>query len=242
VTRPKKNAASVAIGDDHGLWSGVWRIWSHKHDVYVAVRSLVGEFKTSLHLAGDPGRAFRSGFVTEAQSAHFRGPGDRVVSATERPSEQVPGGLLICQIIFPDSGLESYSPTYELPKALRRVSRPPNGHVVYVSVVLTAQSVITDGPRFADRPTQVLFSWRLVDGRTLWIVAHDAAMTEENVGVVEAARKAVPASLDPRQLQASADPPPGALRAFLELNSTDGVKRMIDISAAFLRRVGKENT
>jgi hypothetical protein len=39
----------------------------------------------------------------------------------------------------------------------------------------------------------------------------------------------------PKQLGASGDAPPGALRAFLELNSTDGVKRMIDISAAFLR-------
>jgi hypothetical protein len=236
MPKPGKHKVYVAIAKGNKLLSGLWRIWSHKQDVYVAIRSLGGTFKTSLHLAGAPNRAFRSAFVTEAQSARFRGPGDRVVRAWQRPSAQVPGGVLLCQIIFPDSTLASYLPKYEVPDGLVRLSPPPERHATYVSIVQTELGIATKGPQFADRPTDVLASWPLPDGSTLWVVVHNARMTESSMGVIERARTDMRERVTAQQLEDSPGAPASELRAFFELNSPDGVARMLDISAEFLRR------
>jgi hypothetical protein len=43
------NTRRFAIGVPDGLNSSRWRFWTNKNDIYVAVRSLAGDIKTSLH-------------------------------------------------------------------------------------------------------------------------------------------------------------------------------------------------
>jgi len=56
--------------------------------------------------------------------------------------------------------------------------------VIYVSVVETEAGVNTEGPKFADQPTGVIASWEADTGSTLWIVAHEAPLTKENIAVL----------------------------------------------------------
>ncbi len=226
--------ARVAVVDDLDcLLSSIWRIWSSGNDVYIAVRSLGGIFKTSLHASGQ----YRHAFVNTSEAERFLPPGrDRAVVKWTRPDQQVPGGTLLFQVVIPEPGLASYLPHYALPRDLTRLARPPVNHVIYVSVVETESGTTTEGPKFADQPTEVIASWKADTGTTLWVVAHQARLTEENIAVLVQAREAMRLNISKAILQDRNDATPSELRSFLLLNSPDGVGRVLDISAEFLRR------
>jgi hypothetical protein len=230
----KANVARVAVADDSGcLLSSIWRIWSSGNDVYIAVRSLGGIFKTSLHASGQ----YRHAFVNTSEAERFLPPGrDRAVLKWTRPDQQVPSGTLLFQVVIPESGLASYLPHYEIPKDLTRLAQPPVNHVTYVSVVETEAGVNTEGPKFADQPTDVIASWAADTGTRLWTVAHQAPLTEENIAVLAQARAAMRLKWNKDILRDRKDEPPSELRSFLLLKSPDGVGRVLDISAEFLRR------
>jgi hypothetical protein len=231
--KPRARVAQFAVVDDSGrLLSSVWRVWSHGSHVYAAVRGLTGQFKTSLHAGGRS----RHAFVTDAAAERFREPGlDRAVLKWHRPDAQVPGATLLLQILMPEPGLAAYLPRYELPPTLIRLSRPPTNHVIYVSVVETARAVSTEGPRFANHPTAVLTSWRTSDGTVIWIVTHDAPLTEGNLSQLSHIEQLVTAAVDPAVLDDAPGGPPSELRGFLLLDATDGVGRVIDLSMEFVR-------
>lgn len=230
-----KNGQVVRVGvvnNDGRLCSSIWRIWMHRFDLYVAVRSLSGRFKTSLHKSGK----FRHAFVTEEESEKFRGAGgDRAVHKWDRPSEQIAGGTLLFQVIIPEAGLAVYRPTYKLPKGLISLSRPFRDHVIYISAVETAAGVTTAGPRFADRPTTVLASWPIPDGRTLWLVSHDAIITNENLQVLRHIEELLEQSAQVGKLKEALDNDASELRGFFLMNSADGVGRVLDLSVDFHR-------
>ena len=222
----RKNAIRLAVtGDEGQLLSSVWRIWLHGDDVYVAVRSLAGSFKTSLHRSGK----FRHAFVTDSEAERFRGVGkDRAVHKWSRPAEQIPGGTLLFQIVIPEPGLHLYSAAYKIPAGLVQIDKPPKNHVTYVSTVETDKAVVTTGPVFADQPTRVLASWRTRDDRTIWIVSHAAMLTEDNLRTLDQIR----VLLKHRNVTEKVKAPSsyaGEVRGFFLMKSPDGVGRVLDL-------------
>ena len=233
VVKAAELVARFAVVDDGGhLLSSVWRVWTHNRHIYAAVRNLAGEFKTSLHTSG----LSRHAFVTQEAAQPFLGPGrDRATLKWRRPDPQVPGGTLLLQIIIPEPGLAPSFPGYKIPRALIQLRPPPTNHVIYVSVVETAADVLTQGPRFADRPTQTLVSQRMPEGTTLWVVAHDAALSEDNLKQLDNAKQLAAMAIDPTLLPAKSGDQPSHLRGFFVLAPGDGVGRLIDLSMEFVR-------
>jgi hypothetical protein len=231
--KAKAAVARFAVVDDQGrLLSSVWRVWSHGRDVYAAVRKLAVEFRTSLHASGRS----RHAFVTDEAAGRFQEPGrDRATLKWRRPDQQVPGGTLLLQIIIPEPGLAAHLSRYELPRELIQLKPPPPNCVIYVSVVETAPDVTTEGPRFADRPTQVLSSWRTPDDTVIWVVAHDASLTEDNVKALRQVEQLATAAVDRAVLPAKSEEQPSELHGFVILNTADGVGRLIDLSMEFVR-------
>jgi hypothetical protein len=143
----------------------------------------------------------RHAFATDEAAQRFLQPGrDRATVKWERPNPQVPGGTLLLQIIFPEPGLGAYLTHYELPAGLVWLKPPPEDYVLYVSIVETAAGVVTDGPRFAGRPTLTLSSWPTSSETTVWVVAHDAPLTQDNFRALEDARRRTIAAVDPAVL------------------------------------------
>jgi hypothetical protein len=235
--RVKSTASAIrfAVVDDQGrLLSSVWRVWSHNRDVYSAVRNIAGKFKTSLHASG----CSRHAFVTDEVAQRFQKAGrDRATLKWRRPNQQVPGGTLLLQIIIPEPGLAPSFPGYKIPSAMIHLKPPPANHAIYVSVVETAAGAVTHGPRFADRPTETLASWRMPEGTTLWVVAHDALLSEGNLKALDHAKQLVTTAVNPAVLPAGSDSQPSDLRGFLVLATGDGVGRLIDLSMEFVRHM-----
>ena len=229
----EKGVARFAVVDDRGrLLSSVWRVWSHGAHVYAADRGLTGEFKTSLHAGGRS----RHAFVTNAAAERFREPGlDRAILKWNRPDLQVTGATLLLQILMPEPGLAAYLPRYDLPPTLIRLSRPAANHVIYVSVVETARGLTPEGPRFANRPTAVLTSWRTSEETMIWVVDHDEPLTEANLSQLSHIEQELTAAVDPAMLDDAPVKSSSELRGFLLVDPTDGVGRVIDLSMEFLR-------
>jgi hypothetical protein len=229
-----KQVVRFAVVDDQGCpLSSIWRIWSSGGETYIAVRSLANEFKTSLHKSGK----YRHAFVNQGASDRFRTPGvDRAVHKWERPAEHVPGAALLFQVVLPEPGLAAYLPSYQLPDSLFRLTRPAPGRVLYVSVVESAPGVETKGPTFADQPTTVISAWPMPSGETVWVVSHDAPMTDDNTRSLQELKKMIQGATSTANLLDAVGEPRSELRGFFLLSSPDGVGRVVDLSLEFLRR------
>jgi hypothetical protein len=227
----KDPALRIAVVDDDRLLSSVWRVWSNGDDVYVAVRSVAGEFKTSLHASGK----FRHAFVTDAASARLRGPDkDRATSKWTRQAEQVPGGTLLMQIIIPGAGLGGYLPKYDFPAELVPLEPCGEDGVIYVSIVQTAPGVQTEGPTFP-APTKALSSWQLPSGSTIWVTAHAAKLLPGNREALNQIKQFARSKAEPTVLVDREGEPPSELRGFVILRASDGVGQVMDLSMEFLR-------
>jgi hypothetical protein len=90
----------VVVGQDFGLRSMSWRIWSHRNEIYVPPRSLASEIKTSLHSSG----RFRHPFTEQARSG-FAPDGDRAWFKWSEPEEFVAGARHLLEIVIPTDDL-----------------------------------------------------------------------------------------------------------------------------------------
>jgi len=67
-----KHNLRFALRKPDRLISSIWRIWTNKNDIYVGVRSLAGDVKTSLHWTGDCQTSFTSQFIEGEKGSAFR--------------------------------------------------------------------------------------------------------------------------------------------------------------------------
>ncbi|MEU0872611.1 hypothetical protein [Nocardia brasiliensis] len=173
-----------------GCRSGVWRIWSdaksNKSDVYVAIRTLAGYQKWSLHETGD----WRFQWVTEARAEEFTASSDRIIDRWEQPAEVgttgMTKGLAIwvrdCDIVPIDNDDDpSHAQVQWLPT-------PPSGHAVGLQVV-----VARPGQGAVGLGGAIPFDgFTLADGRVvLALMLHRQTTEEVNTAVREAQRAAL---------------------------------------------------
>lgn len=233
-----KQVIRLGVLDGQVALSSVWRIWRSKRDIYVAIRSIAGRFKTSLHGSG----LFRHAFVSTDEAARFRAPGlDRAVVKWTRGSNQVPGGTLLFQIIIPGLGLEGRVFNYPPPSNLVTLDRPGPDQSLYVSVVETSPGAVTSGPRMADQPTRTLARWQTEEGSVVWAVSHMSCLLEGCrlyiQQVHDRARLAMRSGDRFAIHDASGDEhEPSELRGFVLLRPSDNVGQILDLNFEFLRR------
>jgi len=104
ASSPSSNRSTVrfAVGKPEGPRSTVWRLWTHKNEVYISAWSLASDVKISLHSSGD----WREALTTEhaAKGSPFVAPGqDRTIDKWQRPAEFVAGATKAFMIVVPSS-------------------------------------------------------------------------------------------------------------------------------------------
>jgi hypothetical protein len=164
-----KGAVRVAVGQDFGKRSNVWRIWTTRDEIYVAARSLAGEIKTSLHSSG----LFRHAFTSQSTS-QFVPDGDRAWFKWNEPATSPQGARLILEIVIPTDELTA--PTAEPPatdKAKIVLLDPaPAGEMTVISSLITDPGV--EVHRFpvpeTNPPAALIAAWPLLTRGTLWVV------------------------------------------------------------------------
>ena len=179
------NALRVAAGTDFGPRSGVWRIWSQGDEIYIAMRSIASEFKTSLHSSGE----YRNAFTKQK----YVGDGDPALMRWTEPPESAPGFRHIYEIVIPTAELTV--PLVEPPAAEKAkillIDPAPEGHAVVVSIVLTNPGLEVAGHPVpaGGVPSILLAKWTLPNGRAAWIVASHQPLDDAFWALVSRARQ-----------------------------------------------------
>lgn len=226
----------LSVLDGRVALSSIWRIWRCKRDIYVAIRNIASKFKTSLHGS----KTFRHAFVNTHEADRLRAPGlDRAVLKWSRPSDQVPGGTLLFQIIIPGLGLEGRILNCPPPSNVVCLDRPASDQSLYVSVLETSPGTVTSDPRMADQPTRTLARWQTEEGGVVWVVSHLTHLLEGNRRFIQhvhdRARLAMRNS-DPSAIHDAPGDAPSELRGFMLLTPSDNVGQIMDLNFEFLRR------
>lgn len=111
--------------------SSVWQFSSVKNELYVGVRGLAHQFKSSLHSSGKA----RDAFVSQTVSDRFQSPGqDRAISKWTRDKDSSAPQLLY-QVVIPDGALAT-NLTDSVDDEVMRLASPPANHVLILSLVV----------------------------------------------------------------------------------------------------------
>jgi hypothetical protein len=219
-----KNAVRITVGRDFGPRSFVWRIWSHKDELYVAPRSVSGEMKTSLHSGGRS----RHAFTSDAKSQSVP-DGDRAWFKWTEPSEFVRGARLVLEVVIPTEELTtpaSEPPDEEKPRIVLLDPAPP-GEATILSLLITEPGLEVSGyPRPEGRPESCLIaSWAMPTRGTLWVVGSHQPLDRGFRELIEQGRREI----------AAAPPPPSYAvhpRACIYLHDAQlALARYLDLSS-----------
>jgi hypothetical protein len=186
ASSPSSNRSTVrfAVGKPEGPRSTVWRLWTHKNEVYISAWSLASDVKISLHSSGD----WREALTTEhaAKGSPFVAPGqDRTIDKWQRPAEFVAGATKAFMIVVPSS--EVTTPRHpEANTAFRQklggkavvwVPAAPEGYATHFTVLFTRpEATAATLPGWPGRKSMgTRFIWRteLPNGQSMWVVSHE---------------------------------------------------------------------
>jgi hypothetical protein len=173
--------------------SSVWRAWvsPRRSDVYIAVRSIAGKFKASLHESG----VWRAGFTTQFSSkpgGFVLPPGDRAQEKWRRPEEFAPGLTMAFQIVVPES--ELWLPASIVnPPDTHWEHAPAAGSQTVFSVVLMRgdQLDASTWPGKEDVANRLVAPFNLENKETCLIVAHDQLTHPQNRSTIDAFKRQV---------------------------------------------------
>jgi hypothetical protein len=163
-----------AIGRDGLAYSSVWRVWTAKNkpDLYIAVASLGGELKASVHAPYPPHTGWKRHFGFDYHAASFisqqakQAGGPHKVQWTGH--QIAPDMTVEYRVIIRGSSLENDGQPVANNVVL--VPIPSRDDVVEVYVILGPTGWTTGPPRERDRNTYLLSEGRLSDGRSVWVV------------------------------------------------------------------------
>lgn len=214
------------MGTDFGPRSGTWRIWAEQNDIYVAMRSTAGEFKTSLHSSGK----YRHAFTAAAERKYVRPGQDRAIFKWREPPWTEQGLRCLLEVVAPTDELTVPNGEPDpAEKAKTVLIHPaPAGHAAVISVVATRPEVaVSRHPTPADGPSENLARWRLPNGCDVWIVGSHQELDDAFWDLVRDARTQI------AEVLSSAAPVSGVrMRLAVMTHARDlGVGRYIDLSA-----------
>lgn len=164
-----------ATRDNKGKQSGVYRLWSSngKSDVYIAIRALGGEIKTSLHESGECQFSFTSNFIKDKE-VHNR---YRHIKKWTRTDNLQLGLSLAFRIVIPSSEMVSNS---SISKKVIWINNNEDDTCVEIAILFSDEKVnIYDWPGKTSMNTKLIDSIKLPNGETVWIVYYMRSMENE---------------------------------------------------------------
>jgi hypothetical protein len=119
----------IAVGGV-GHRSSIWRIWTNKNDVYVAVRNVAGEQKFSLHKSG----RWRYAYTSQAAQKRLTEEQDRVLDKWDRPAANDGGLVAALAIEVRAEDVADVDPDDTKPGDVFWIPTPPAGHYVSIRI------------------------------------------------------------------------------------------------------------
>jgi len=223
-----------AVGQDGVACSAVWWVGTAKNkpDLYIAVRSLSGELKATVHAPHPPHAGWfrKFGFDMKAASPVSqqakRDGGPHKVQWTG--CELAPNVTLEYRVIIRGASLEEVGEPVDRHVMLLPV--PSINEYVEVDVILGPKGATRGHPRERDGETYLLSEGRLSDDRRIWIVHIVRPIKPKEV---------IPAPIEPNRigsrahLDPNADLSSGGLRAIALGEQSDGSLAFWDLKASW---------
>lgn len=177
-----------AAGSPERPNSGVWRLWSHRSDTYLAARDLARLYKFSMHESGQWiwASTSQSGIVDKETGLRRR-------RTWTRPPEFTPGWV---------QGPAVAIPWVKWRGQFQLIGQPPPPDTVWVpgparkrklvlNVLFSAAAVPTDGINSVSQPGDwIVGSLPLSNGETVWLQARQAGISsDERKGIASVDRE-----------------------------------------------------
>jgi hypothetical protein len=173
MNRTQRFIFRFGVGDPSGFQSGVWRVWAGpgKSDVYMAIRTIAGINKISLHATGACNASLTSQAVKNDPALTERLGGSRHLDQWSRPMHT--GSLLSIplRIRFPESELRTRIGSEEPEKKVVWLPAPPSDHAVDVVCNFTGQVFESGKWPWQDEGGTLLTSAKLQNGEAFWLTA-----------------------------------------------------------------------
>ena len=161
------------VGEPDGLQSGEWRIWSDpgKSDVYLAIRSIAGITKISLHASGACNASLTKQYVEAHPSIVSRIAGNRHLDQWSRSTNT--GHLLSIplRIRFLPSELRPACRTTMKQKKMVWLPSPPPDHSLDVICNFISHSLESGDWPWRKQGGQPIGVAELPNGETFWAIA-----------------------------------------------------------------------
>ena len=161
------------VGAKDGLRSGIWRVWSNpgKSDIYIAIRTIAGLNKMSLHSTGWCSASMTSQEAKSNPAALQSQGGTRHLDKWHRPL--LSGNLLSIplRLRFPASELR---PCIDPPPQAARIHwlpSPPVDHAIDVLCMFTSSIFEADEWPLKSDGADLLTSTLLPNGETFWLIS-----------------------------------------------------------------------
>ena len=236
MDRSKEEVVRFAVGGPDEPRSCVWRVWKGKgtSDVYIAIRTLGGVLKVSLHESG----VWRFGLTKEFWETRGENDADRLIEKWERPQPLREGVTSAFDIIVPSAELalprQLLSESAEKhTKNVAWVRPAPEGYATHFIVMYTEP-----GEPVPETEVEILANFSLPDGRTVIITVFEFAMSAEEQRQIEVCRRAIAEAMRQADSEAQA-----AYRAALEPRGylyghrNIGTRFFIDIAGSALLEI-----
>lgn len=164
------------VGNSGELHGATWKLWTEtsggNSEIYLACRALGGELKVSLHQSGKWHVAFNQKTYDEKVKDAVPSLNSRFVDSWEKPHEISDGMIMAVRIITPESAVSS-SVKVKKPNTIKWVPTPPSEKAVEISILITkTHLVVPDWPGKESPGTELLGSFTLNNGSTVWVVFH----------------------------------------------------------------------
>ena len=191
MDKTKRFTLRFGIGDPDGLQSGIWRAWADpgKSDVYVAIRTIAGDWKISLHESGDCNASITEQAVSRFNDAYIQNGGSRHLDKWKRQVLTGPLLSIPMRIRFPQSELRPCVETLSKKKEVHWIPSPPPGHSVDVVCMFTSQKTETEDWPWRSNGGGFLASTKLQNGETFWLISRIYPTPPSVVRLIEQQRK-----------------------------------------------------
>jgi hypothetical protein len=232
----KRFICRFAVGKDGVRYSAEWRVWTarNKPDLYIAVRSLAGELKATVHAPWPPHERWERhyGFPLEAASVVSKQAkadgGPHKVRWTG--CQLAPETTLEYRVTIRHSSLEETG--QPIPDNVTLLPVPSAGEYGQVAVILGPRGPTSGYPRERDGESQLVAEGRLADDRRVWVVYVVRPMKATETGPLAQSPQTPPKSY----LNPDADLANAELRAVAVCPHNDGSLEFFDLKVHLNKR------
>jgi hypothetical protein len=215
-------AIRVAVGSPNEMHSSVWRIWSHKDEMYISSSGLKYFAKLSLHSSG----VWRLAELRARTGPNPYDPSEsdpRVMHRWDQPPHFADGWTQCLNLVIPSVFVPERFPAPEdvrvRPSKVEWIRAPSVGHVT-VFVLLMAASAELDPRTVMKIGDRTICYFNLDSGRVAWLVLHQEEMSMSDYSIDQGL-------VGDMKITHTDDPGSGAFAALMSVGTDRGGVPMI---------------